>query len=173
MCPVRTAVRLAHRAGFEPTTPRFVVWCSIQLSYRCLPSLRSSRQARGRPEKRPCPAATPNGWRPRNQGVRRPQVQRPAPLHEHPSWFCQNEVPTLPWARPSSARKRCKSGTVASRPGPSARLRILSPPAPRGLDEATGPIIPTKGQVRTCRTFWPALALAFACSRQAEQADQH
>ena len=26
---------LAHRAGFEPTTPRFVVWCSIQLSYRC------------------------------------------------------------------------------------------------------------------------------------------
>jgi hypothetical protein len=27
---------LAHRAGFEPTTPRFVVWCSIQLSYRCV-----------------------------------------------------------------------------------------------------------------------------------------
>src|SRR5262249_46643670 len=26
---------VAHRAGFEPTTPRFVVWCSIQLSYRC------------------------------------------------------------------------------------------------------------------------------------------
>ena len=27
---------LAHRGGFEPPTPRFVVWCSIQLSYRCL-----------------------------------------------------------------------------------------------------------------------------------------
>ena len=27
---------LAHRRGFEPRTSRFVVWCSIQLSYRCL-----------------------------------------------------------------------------------------------------------------------------------------
>jgi hypothetical protein len=26
---------VAHRGGFEPPTPRFVVWCSIQLSYRC------------------------------------------------------------------------------------------------------------------------------------------
>ena len=26
---------MAHRGGFEPPTPRFVVWCSIQLSYRC------------------------------------------------------------------------------------------------------------------------------------------
>ena len=25
--------RLARRGGFEPPTPRFVVWCSIQLSY--------------------------------------------------------------------------------------------------------------------------------------------
>ena len=32
-------ISLAHRAGFEPTTPRFVVWCSIQLSYRCLPGI--------------------------------------------------------------------------------------------------------------------------------------
>ena len=24
---------LAHPKGFEPLTPRFVVWCSIQLSY--------------------------------------------------------------------------------------------------------------------------------------------
>src|SRR5215471_11087415 len=29
-------ILLAHRRGFEPLTPRFVVWCSIQLSYRCL-----------------------------------------------------------------------------------------------------------------------------------------
>jgi site-specific DNA recombinase len=27
---------MAHRRGFEPLTPRFVVWCSIQLSYRRL-----------------------------------------------------------------------------------------------------------------------------------------
>ena len=27
---------MAHRGGFEPPTPRFVVWCSIQLSYRCI-----------------------------------------------------------------------------------------------------------------------------------------
>ena len=26
---------MAHRGGFEPPAPRFVVWCSIQLSYRC------------------------------------------------------------------------------------------------------------------------------------------
>ena len=26
--------RVARRGGFEPPTPRFVVWCSIQLSYR-------------------------------------------------------------------------------------------------------------------------------------------
>jgi hypothetical protein len=37
----RPKARVAHRAGFEPTTPRFVVWCSIQLSYRCF--LRASR----------------------------------------------------------------------------------------------------------------------------------
>nr|GGI00954.1 hypothetical protein GCM10011355_30450 [Aquisalinus luteolus] len=29
--------KMAHRGGFEPPTPRFVVWCSIQLSYRCGP----------------------------------------------------------------------------------------------------------------------------------------
>ena len=28
-------LEMAHRGGFEPPTPRFVVWCSIQLSYRC------------------------------------------------------------------------------------------------------------------------------------------
>jgi hypothetical protein len=29
-------ILLAHRGRFELPTPRFVVWCSIQLSYRCL-----------------------------------------------------------------------------------------------------------------------------------------
>lgn len=28
-------LELARRKGFEPLTPRFEVWCSIQLSYRC------------------------------------------------------------------------------------------------------------------------------------------
>jgi hypothetical protein len=27
------SVRLARPEGFEPPTPRFVVWCSVQLSY--------------------------------------------------------------------------------------------------------------------------------------------
>ena len=26
--------KMARRKGFEPLTPRFEVWCSIQLSYR-------------------------------------------------------------------------------------------------------------------------------------------
>jgi hypothetical protein len=26
---------MVHQVGFEPATPRFVVWCSIQLSYWC------------------------------------------------------------------------------------------------------------------------------------------
>jgi hypothetical protein len=29
---------MARRKGFEPLTPRFEVWCSIQLSYRRLVS---------------------------------------------------------------------------------------------------------------------------------------
>ena len=36
MCPGRTLKTMARRGGFEPPTPRFVVWCSIQLSYRRL-----------------------------------------------------------------------------------------------------------------------------------------
>jgi hypothetical protein len=28
--------KVARRKGFEPLTPRFEVWCSIQLSYRRL-----------------------------------------------------------------------------------------------------------------------------------------
>ena len=32
----REIKEVAHRGGFEPPTPRFVVWCSIQLSYRCV-----------------------------------------------------------------------------------------------------------------------------------------
>ena len=30
---------MAHRKRFELLTPRFVVWCSIQLSYRCIKDL--------------------------------------------------------------------------------------------------------------------------------------
>src|SRR4051812_14681715 len=33
MCPERTSGLLARSEGFEPPTPRFEVWCSIQLSY--------------------------------------------------------------------------------------------------------------------------------------------
>src|SRR5947208_6735639 len=33
MCPGWTKEVLARPEGFEPPTPRFVVWCSIQLSY--------------------------------------------------------------------------------------------------------------------------------------------
>ena len=33
MDPKRTQEKMARPKGFEPLTPRFVVWCSIQLSY--------------------------------------------------------------------------------------------------------------------------------------------
>ena len=33
-CPMIVKPCLARRKGFEPLTPRFEVWCSIQLSYR-------------------------------------------------------------------------------------------------------------------------------------------
>ena len=32
---------MAHPERFERPTPRFVVWCSIQLSYGCLPLLKA------------------------------------------------------------------------------------------------------------------------------------
>jgi hypothetical protein len=28
--------KVAHSKGFEPLTPKFVAWCSIQLSYECV-----------------------------------------------------------------------------------------------------------------------------------------
>ena len=44
----RARQKVAHRGGFEPPTPRFVVWCSIQLSYRCLISNCQTDVARSR-----------------------------------------------------------------------------------------------------------------------------
>ncbi len=35
---------MARPKGFEPLTPRFVVWCSIQLSYGRVPPWRLSKQ---------------------------------------------------------------------------------------------------------------------------------
>ena len=37
---------MARRKGFEPLTPRFEVWCSIQLSYRRLGSLGTNGRTR-------------------------------------------------------------------------------------------------------------------------------
>src|SRR3989304_3181040 len=39
-------ILLARRKGFEPLTPRFEVWCSIQLSYRRLGSLGTNGRTR-------------------------------------------------------------------------------------------------------------------------------
>src|SRR5262249_19050531 len=72
-------ILLAHRAGFEPTTPRFVVWCSIQLSYRCPPAfhfLVAGIEAINW-------AASPSTWGQRNQGAVR--GQRPAKPVASPS----------------------------------------------------------------------------------------
>ncbi len=37
---------MARRKGFEPLTPKFEVWCSIQLSYRRLYRRRVARPKR-------------------------------------------------------------------------------------------------------------------------------
>ena len=44
-------ILMAHRARFELATPRFVVWCSIQLSYRCI------KRANAACRRTPCLAA--------------------------------------------------------------------------------------------------------------------
>ncbi len=42
---------------FELPTPRFVVWCSIQLSYRCLSAIEvASQRGKRRREMRPAEA---------------------------------------------------------------------------------------------------------------------
>ena len=41
-----TRIKLARRKGFEPLTPRFEVWCSIQLSYRRMLSWKIGRGTR-------------------------------------------------------------------------------------------------------------------------------
>ena len=55
---------LARPKGFEPLTPRFVVWCSIQLSYGRMPDIAGPF---GRPAK-------PHSWL---LGAPRSSVSRP------------------------------------------------------------------------------------------------
>src|SRR5262245_66229508 len=46
----KNSMKVARPKGFEPLTPRFVVWCSIQLSYgRLVPPPGGARDA-----ERPC-----------------------------------------------------------------------------------------------------------------------
>ncbi len=52
--------RVAHRAGFEPATPRFEVWCSIQLSYRCVCAAERWRLP-SQPWRLVVPAVSPGG----------------------------------------------------------------------------------------------------------------
>src|SRR5579872_2102323 len=48
---------MARPKGFEPLTPRFVVWCSIQLSYgRAVPGKRQGRDIGGRAGRRNPPS---------------------------------------------------------------------------------------------------------------------
>src|SRR4051794_10730419 len=64
MYPERTRLVLARSEGFEPPTPRFEVWCSIQLSYERLirylaPNRDAARRVRASPASwtaysRPC-----------------------------------------------------------------------------------------------------------------------
>ncbi len=70
----RTKVgNLARRKGFEPLTPRFEVWCSIQLSYRRLPSgvLLKRFQAKWKPVRRPETRKIIKRWRDSARGAAR------------------------------------------------------------------------------------------------------
>ena len=75
---------LAHRKGFEPLTPRFVVWCSIQLSYRC-GGAKPSEQV-----------LVSQAWRPRATNWR-PIVQVPAARAKFP--FARMNASLVPAAK--------------------------------------------------------------------------
>jgi hypothetical protein len=82
----RTAGMMAHRGRFELPTPRFVVWCSIQLSYRCLSAVRfglAAGRMHGRETKPPPKLATTNGSGPAAQeglaSARIPRLARISP----------------------------------------------------------------------------------------------
>jgi hypothetical protein len=75
-----TYSEMARPKGFEPLTPRFVVWCSIQLSYGRIRTMRPAKAA-GPPRFEPGSqrAATSNRLARRAQDLRRTSRKAPQP----------------------------------------------------------------------------------------------
>ena len=99
---------MARPKGFEPLTPRFVVWCSIQLSYGRKPRGAETRQGRGGRQ-----ALSPGRPMPRCRN-RPPRAQVP----EAPTKFAPNRGATCPcphrarWLRLLAAPKPESSGRI-------------------------------------------------------------
>ena len=110
--------KMAHRGGFEPPTPRFVVWCSIQLSYRC-------RALRAPPRRVAVCSERAGGMQEGNftQGVA--TLRRPARPAGSPHVLTQGH------ARPDALRARTSPRRLPA-PPPAPR----SPPRPRPAPQA-------------------------------------
>ena len=72
--------------------------------------------------------------------------------------FRQNAVARGPRRGQSSAQIDCDDPTVASRPGPKARLRTSQPPSPPGPDRRTGPTAQNKKRRGNANDFRGRLA---------------
>jgi site-specific DNA recombinase len=125
-----TKFEVAHRAGFEPTTPRFVVWCSIQLSYRCF---QAPLPGRARPGglAAAMPGHRGGGHGARGLGVARAPAQRKPP----PGLPLASPRPPagLPWAGWTNAGARSGVGRLVRaafwRPGGAPRHPPFTPRA--------------------------------------------
>jgi hypothetical protein len=149
---------LAHRAGFEPTTPRFVVWCSIQLSYRCLQTRRATSRRSGGHSDPANAAHTPTGWSARNQEHTRARF--PARRHKH---LASAQMRSLESLRPVNHPPKRPAMVTPSPLGPILQrgFGFSAPQPPEVLTGGSGQLLERRGiSTIARRPAWPAFAPA-------------
>src|ERR1700712_2763459 len=142
---------MAHPKRFELLTPRFVVWCSIQLSYGCVQGRRTYAGARPKasrtPEVRagasPGPAKTAKSFRLRRK-------ISPESVISHPCLGTQR------WLRVAGgpAEPLLWRGMAMGRPLPSGRQPVARRAAHEG-NFGSGAEIASCQRVDAHRGFWP------------------